>query len=190
MKIGTRGCTVGQVKEAQQLITERLINRGSGDLRQNNLRSVLAFLDTYENGMITRQEMYTKLKSLNLIKHVTPEKKVRGAAAHPRTDPRPTESCQSLDPAPLSTPPPRSPLPSPPLPSFPFQTKGDLDLAVVETLFDVVEEVARKIEEMMPGDQGGSVEEGKINLAAFAKGCFSQDGLGGFVSLFEVAGIQ
>lgn len=144
MKIGTRGCTVGQVKEAQQLITERLINRGSGDLRQNNLRSVLAFLDTYENGMITRQEMYTKLKSLNLIKHVTPEKK----------------------------------------------TKGDLDLAVVETLFDVVEEVARKIEEMMPGDQGGSVEDGKVNLAAFAKGCFSQDGLGGFVSLFEVAGIQ
>ena len=59
MKIGSRGCTVGQVKDAQKLITERLINRGSGDLRQNNVRSVLAYLDTYENGMITRQEMYT-----------------------------------------------------------------------------------------------------------------------------------
>jgi hypothetical protein len=144
MKIGTRGCTVGQVKDAQRLICERLINRGSGDLRQNNVRSVLAYLDTYENGMITRQEMYTKLKSLNLIKHTTPEKKV----------------------------------------------KGDLDLAVVDTLFDLVEEVARKIEEMMPGDQGGSLEAGKVNLAAFAKGCFSQDGFGGFVSIFEIAGIQ
>jgi hypothetical protein len=144
MKIGTRGCTVGQVKDAQRLICERLINRGSGDLRQNNVRSVLAYLDTYENGMITRQEMYTKLKSLNLIKHTTSEKKV----------------------------------------------KGDLDLAVVDTLFDLVEEVARKIEEMMPGDQGGSLEAGKVNLAAFAKGCFSQDGFGGFVTIFEIAGIQ
>ena len=60
---------------------------------------------------------------------------------------------------------------------------------MVDTLFDIVEEVARKIEEMMPGDQGGSVEEGKVNLAAFAKGCFTQDGFGGYVSIFEVAGI-
>jgi len=144
MKIGTRGCNVGEVKEAQIKIVEALINRGSGDARQNNLRSVLAYLDTYENGMISRQEMYTKLKTLNLIKHVTAEKK----------------------------------------------TKGILEMNVVETLFDIVEEVARKIEEAMPGDQGGSVEAGKVNLAAFAKGCFSQDGLGGFVSIFEVAGIM
>jgi len=70
------------------------------------------------------------------------------------------------------------------------KTKGILEMNVVETLFDIVEEVARKIEEAMPGDQGGSVEAGKVNLAAFAKGCFSQDGLGGFVSIFEVAGIM
>jgi Ca2+-binding EF-hand superfamily protein len=143
MKIGSRGVTVGAVKDAQLLITERLIARGSGDLRQNNLRSVLAYLDTYENGMITRDEFKAKLKPLNLIKHVTAEKKV----------------------------------------------KGDLEADVVDTLLDVVDEVARKIEEQMPGDQGGSVESGKVNLAAFAKGCFSQDGLGGFVSIFEVAGI-
>ena len=143
MKIGTRGCTVGDVKDAQMIITEKLLARGSGDLRQNNVRSVLAFLDTYENGMITRDEFKAKLKSINLIKHVTSEKKV----------------------------------------------KGELEVAVVDTLLDVVEEVARKIEEMMPGDQGGSLEEGKVNLAAFAKGCFSQDGFGGFVSIFEVAGI-
>ena len=42
----------------------------------------------------------------------------------------------------------------------------------------------------MRGGQGGSVEDGKVNLAAFAKGCFSQDGFGGFVSVFEIAGIQ
>jgi len=144
MKIGTRGCNVGEVKEAQAKITHGLINRGSGYLRQNNLRSVLAYLDTYETGMITRDEFKAKLKGINLIKHVTAEKKV----------------------------------------------KGELEVAVVDTLLDVVEEVARKIEEAMPGDQGGSVEAGKVNLAAFAKGCFSQDGFGGFVSIFEVAGIQ
>ena len=144
MKIGQYGCTVGEVKKAQKLITEKLIARGSGDLRQNNLRSVLAYLDTYENGMITREEFKQKLKPLNVIKYVTPEKKV----------------------------------------------KGELEDKVVETLLDIVDEVARKIEEMMPGDQGGAVEGGKVNLAAFAKGCFSQDGLGGFVSVFEVAGIQ
>jgi len=144
MKIGTRGSTVGEVKAAQRLITGKLISRGSGDLRQNNLRSVLAYLDTYENGMITRDEFKAKLKPLNVIKHVTAEKKV----------------------------------------------KGEIEAAVVDTLLDIVEEVARKIEEMMPGDQGGAVEADKVNLAAFAKGCFSQDGFGGFVSIFEVAGIQ
>merc|ERR1719353_1345327 len=111
MKIGTRGCTVGQVKDAQYAITDGLINRGSGDLRQNNLRSVLAFLDTYENGMITRDEFKAKLKSVNLIKHMTSEKKV----------------------------------------------KGELEAVVIDTLLDVVDEVARKIEEAMPGDQGGTV---------------------------------
>jgi len=144
MKIGTRGCNVGEVKEAQFKICDGLINRGSGDLRQNNLRSVLAYLDIYENGMISREEFKTKLKQIDLIKHVKPDKKV----------------------------------------------KGDIEVAVVDTLLDVVDEVARKIEEMMPGDQGGSLEDGKVNLAAFAKGCFSQDGFGGFVSIFEVAGIQ
>jgi len=143
MKIGTRGCTVGEVKDAQETICTGLINRGSGDLRQNNVRSVLAFLDTYENGMITRKEFLDKLKMAKILKHIQPDKKV----------------------------------------------KGTLEAPVVETLLDVVEEVARKIEEMMPGDQGGSVEEGKVNLAAFAKGCFSSDGFGGYVSLFEVAGI-
>ena len=69
------------------------------------------------------------------------------------------------------------------------KVKGSVEVAVVDTLLDVVDEVARKIEEMMPGDQGGAVEAGKVNLAAFAKGCFSQDGLGGFVSVFQVAGI-
>ena len=122
MKIGTRGCSVGEVKEAQNKIVEGLINRGSGDLRQNNVRSVLAFLDTYENGMITRDEFKTKLKHANLLKHTTKEKKV----------------------------------------------KGSVEVAVVDTLLDVVDEVARKIEEMMPGDQGGAVEDGKVNLAAFA----------------------
>ena len=144
MKIGTRGCNVGEVKEAQFKICDGLINRGSGDLRQNNLRSVLAYLDIYENGMISREEFKTKLKQIDLIKHVKPDKKV----------------------------------------------KGDIEVAVVDTLLDVVDEVARKIEEMMPGDQGGSLEDAKVNLAAFAKGCFSQDGFGGFVSIFEVAGIQ
>merc|ERR1719263_218506 len=144
MKIGTRGSSVGDVKNAQNVIVDGLIARGSGDLRQNNLRSVLAYLDTYENGMITRDEFKAKLKPLNVIKHVTSEKKVKGELSH----------------------------------------------EVVDTLLDITEEVARKIEEMMPGDQGGSVEEGKVNLAAFARGCFSQDGFGGFVSLFEVAGIQ
>ena len=143
MKIGTRGCNVGEVKEAQWKITDGLINRGSGDLRQNNLRSVLAYLDTYETGMITRDEFKAKLKAINLIKHMNSEKKM----------------------------------------------KGELEVNVVDTLLDVVEEVARKIEEMMPGDQGGSVEAGSVNLAAFAKGCFSQDGFGGFVSIFSVAGI-
>ena len=143
MKIGSHGCTVGEVKAAQEKITVGLINRGSGDLRQNNLRSVLAYLDTYENGMITRDEFMVKLKAINLIKHVTPDKKV----------------------------------------------KGDLEPPVINTLLDIVDEVARKIEEMMPGDQGGAVESGMVNLAAFAKGCFSQDGFGGFVSIFEVAGI-
>ena len=61
---------------------------------------------------------------------------------------------------------------------------------VLDTLLDIVEEVARKIEEMMPGDQGGSVEAGKVNLAAFAKGCFSTDALGGFVDVMKVAGIE
>jgi len=144
MKIGTRGSSVGDVKEAERTITKALIARGSGDLRQNNVRSVLAFLDTYENGMITRAEFKTKLKQVNAMKHLTPEKKV----------------------------------------------KGTIDELHIDTLLDLVEEVARKIEEMMPGDQGGSVEEGKVNLAAFTKGCFSQDGFGGFVSIFEVAGIQ
>ena len=143
MKIGTRGCTVGQVKEAQFKMCDGLINRGSGDLRQNNLRSVLAYLDTYENGMITRDEFKAKLKMINLIKHVTSDKKV----------------------------------------------KGELEIAVVDTLLDVVDEVARKIEEMMPGDQGGALVADSVNLAAFAKACFSQDGFGGFVSIFEVAGI-
>jgi len=143
MKIGSHGCTVGEVKSAQYLICDRLINRGSGDLRQNNLRSVLAFMDTYENGMLTRKEFKDKLKSVNVIKHVTSDKKV----------------------------------------------KGDVDEKVIDTFLDVVDEVARKIEEMMPGDQGGATEAGKVNLAAFAKGAFSQDGFGGFVSIFEIAGI-
>jgi len=143
MKIGQYGCTVGEVRDAQVLICTTLINRGSGDLRQNNLRSVLAFLDTYENGMLTRDELKNKLKTVDLIKHVTSDKKVKGA----------------------------------------------LDMKVIDTLLDAVDEVARKIEEMMPGDQGGAMEAGKVNLAAFAKGCFSQDGLGGFVSIFQVAGI-
>ena len=64
MKVGTRGCTVGEVKDAQMVITNGLINRGSGDLRQNNVRSVLAYLDTYENGMITRGELLTSHSSL------------------------------------------------------------------------------------------------------------------------------
>ena len=33
------------------------------------------------------------------------------------------------------------------------KVKGELEVAVVDTLLDVVDEVARKIEEMMPGDQ-------------------------------------
>jgi len=144
MKIGTRGCTVGDVKDAQAAISHGLINRGSADLRQNNMRSVLAYLDTYQNGMITRDEFKTKLKQANILKHVTSEKKV----------------------------------------------KGTLEVEKVDTLLDVVEEVARKIEEQMPGDQGGSCEAGKVNLAAFAKACFSQDGFGGFASIMEIAGIQ
>ena len=117
MKIGSLGCTVGQIKDAQQLIVKRLIERGSGDLRQNNLRSVLAYLDTYENGMITRAEFKAKLKPLNLIKHVTPEKKV----------------------------------------------KGELEDNVVETLLDIVDEVASKPkmswldEEVRDGAQFGAI---------------------------------
>jgi hypothetical protein len=42
MKVGSRGCTVAQVREAQRECCNALINRGSGDLRQNNVRSVLA----------------------------------------------------------------------------------------------------------------------------------------------------
>ena len=68
--------------------------------------------------------------------------------------------------------------------------KGTGPGVVLDTLLDIVEEVARKIEEMMPGDQGGSVEEGKVNLAAFAKGCFSTDGFGGYVDVMKVAGIE
>ena len=144
MKIGSYGCTCGEVRNAQKIITEALINRGSGDLRQNNLRSVLAYLDVREDGMITRDEFKQKLKLLNVLEHMTPEKK----------------------------------------------KKGVLPAKVVDTLLDIVEEVARKIEEEMPGDQGGSVEAGKGNLAAFAKGCFSTSGLGGFVDLMVIAGIE
>ena len=144
MKIGKHGCNVGEVKDAQNKIVTGLINRGSGDLRQNNVRSVLAYLDTYENGMISRAEFMTKLKQANILKHMTSEKKL----------------------------------------------KGNVDQAPVDTLLDIVDEVARKIEEMMPGDQGGSLEAGMVNLAAFAKGCFSGDGWGGYVSIFEIAGIQ
>jgi len=68
--------------------------------------------------------------------------------------------------------------------------KGIVKEKVLDTLLDIVEEVARKIEEQMPGDQGGSVEAGQVNLAAFAKGCFSTDGLGGFVDVMQVAGIE
>ena len=68
--------------------------------------------------------------------------------------------------------------------------KGIVKEVVLDTLLDVVEEVARKIEEQMPGDQGGSVAAGQVNLAAFAKGCFSVDGLGGFVDVMKVAGIE
>ncbi|KOO30350.1 hypothetical protein Ctob_006292 [Chrysochromulina tobinii] len=42
----------------------------------------------------------------------------------------------------------------------------------------------------MPGDQGGAVAAGYLNLAAFAKGCFSTDGFGGFVDVMTIAGIQ
>jgi len=144
MKIGSRGCTVGQVRECQQQVTEGLINRGSGDLRQNNLRSVLTYLDVREDGVVTRDELKTKLKLINVLEHMTPEKKKKGVVKE----------------------------------------------VVLDTLLDIVEEVARKIEEMMPGDQGGSVEAGSVNLAAFAKGCFSTDALGGFVDVMKVAGIE
>ena len=144
MKIGSYGCTCGEVRNAQGIIVDALINRGSGDLRQNNLRSVLAYLDVREDGMITRDEFFQKMKLLNVLKHQTPEKKV----------------------------------------------KGVLDKKVIDTLLDIVEEVARRIEEEMPGDQGGSVEAGFVNLAAFAKGCFSSSGLGGYVGILEVANIE
>ena len=62
---------MGDVKDAQNKIVEGLINRGSGDLRQNNVRSVLAFLDTYENGMITRTEL------LHLKERLPPEDDAR-----------------------------------------------------------------------------------------------------------------
>ena len=78
MKIGSRGCTVGQVRECQQQVTEWLINRGSGDLRQNNLRSVLTYLDVREDGVVTRDELKTKLKLINVLEHMTPEKKKKG----------------------------------------------------------------------------------------------------------------
>jgi len=144
MKIGSRGCTVKEVHECQQAVTSALINRGSGDLRQNNMRSVLAYLDVREDGMITRDEMKAKLKLLNVMEHMTPEKK----------------------------------------------KKGHITEKAIDTMLDIVEEVARKIEEQMPGDQGGSVESGYVNLAAFAKGCFSTDGFGGFVDCLTIAGIK
>jgi len=144
MKVGGRGCTVAQVREAQQAVCTALINRGSGDLRQNNMRSVLNYLDVREDGMITRDEMKAKLKLLNVLEHMTPEKK----------------------------------------------KKGHISANAIDTLLDIVDEVARKIEEMMPGDQGGAVSAGYVNLAAFAKGCFSTDGFGGFVDVMTVAGIQ
>ena len=144
MKIGSRGCTVAQVREAQRECCNALINRGSGDLRQNNVRSVLAYLDVREDGMITRDEFFEKMKLLKVLKHMTSEKKV----------------------------------------------KGTIEKAALETMLDIVDEVARKIEEQMPGDQGGAVAAGYLNLAAFAKGCFSTDGFGGFVDVMTIAGIQ
>lgn len=68
--------------------------------------------------------------------------------------------------------------------------KGHIKMEAVDTLLDIVEEVARKIEERMPGDQGGSVKAGYVNLSAFAQGCFSSDGFGGHVDVMEVAGIN
>ena len=144
MKVGSRGCTVAQVREAQRECCNALINRGSGDLRQNNVRSVLAYLDVREDGMITRDEFFEKMKLLKVLKHMTSEKKV----------------------------------------------KGTIEKAALETMLDIVDEVARKIEEQMPGDQGGAVAAGYLNLAAFAKGCFSTDGFGGFVDVMTIAGIQ
>ena len=72
MKIGNRGCTVGQVRECQQHVTEGLINRGSGDLRQNNMRSVLAYLDVREDGVISRDELKAKLKLLQVLECAPP----------------------------------------------------------------------------------------------------------------------
>ena len=85
MKIGSRGCTVAQVREAQNAITTALINRGSGDLRENNMRSVLNYLDVREDGMITRDELKAKLKLLNVIgARAVPQKRQRMSAHRTR----------------------------------------------------------------------------------------------------------
>ena len=88
MKIGSRGCTVGQVRECQQQVTMGLINRGSGDLRQNNLRSVLTYLDVREDGVVTRDELKSKLKLINVLEHMTPEKKKKGVVKEVSSRPR------------------------------------------------------------------------------------------------------